>query len=626
MKKLLMGIFGFAFVSCMAMGASLYNANVNASAEVVGSGIFTETKCKISNDGERMLVVTGIKDVSLIYELGYEINGEEYDAKAGDTAQTDTYYESLTLGSVTKTANEFIEGAQGLLVWEIDYDSTIAYSVKAYAYVGELNDKGQLIAPDQNQRTYATAKNNFNVFDVTFEDEDGEEIETKSVNYGAKVTAPEAPEKDGFVFKGWYNGTEEFDFDSKITSVTTITAKYAEMVNYTVEVLVAQYSEGYGSGYYYPGTLSYVDKTSDYASFFNLDSNNQLKAEAGSVVSLAKQVATLQGAVKANAGSVLEATVEEDGSTKLTVKLDFDETKLGFGLDDIKIGEYSCSGLTFTLAYVDGVCGLAIDGTIGNGKELWITFDNGLTLADYSTIQLNYKEKSPTVNSQIAVMDASDVVSAYSSLVSATAPTNYVGGTTNILSKYSTVETIKAIRVKLLGGGQKNVFISGLELKGFKKETITYNSANGNLLNIAKGIGEYTSLAMEDTYHFGTTAVNALAYKYSQPITGGLHSAGVILDLGGIKVSDYKTVSLVFRQWGTKSDGSNNNGAVVYADGTKLNGDLVYYGGVQRIDLKALLQDAGVSVVDKVEISNPNWNNFAAYEIYVLEVVLELAD
>ena len=232
-KKLLMGIFAFAFVSCAATGASLYNASIDASA-ATGSDIFTETKCQISNDGERMLIVTGIKDVDLIYELGYEINGAEYEAQEGDTAETDTYYESLTLGSVTKTAGEFIEGAEGLLVWEINYDSAVAYSLSAYAYVGELNDNGQLIVPDQKSKTYATTKTNFNVFEVTYLDVDGSELSKATVNWGA-TAEKKTIETQANDIGVWVDETgKEFDFTQVVTKNLTLQAKIYDM---TVEAV-----------------------------------------------------------------------------------------------------------------------------------------------------------------------------------------------------------------------------------------------------------------------------------------------------------------------------------------------------------------------------------------------------
>ena len=96
-------------------------ASVSAE-EQASASIFTETKCQISKTGDKMLMVTGITDVSKIYEIGYDIGGG-YVVSEDDVAETNKYYESLTLGEVTKTASEFIAGAEGLLIWEIGYNS-----------------------------------------------------------------------------------------------------------------------------------------------------------------------------------------------------------------------------------------------------------------------------------------------------------------------------------------------------------------------------------------------------------------------------------------------------------------------------------------------------------------------
>ena len=130
MKKLLLAILSLTFCFCLALSMPF-----SASANEQNAEIFTETKVQISTNGDKMLVVTGIKDVSLIYQLGYEINGTDYVGVGGDIAETNKYYEGLTLGEVTKSASEMFDGAVGLLVWEIAYDSSLSYDIVPYAYL-----------------------------------------------------------------------------------------------------------------------------------------------------------------------------------------------------------------------------------------------------------------------------------------------------------------------------------------------------------------------------------------------------------------------------------------------------------------------------------------------------------
>ena len=76
----------------------------------------------------------------------------------------------------------------------------------------------------------------------------------------------------------------------------------------------------------------------------------------------------------------------------LVVKLDFDEAALGFKLSNVKLGKWLCD-IKFTLDYLNGACGLAIDGDIANGREIFIELDEALVVSNYSAINLNYYEK-----------------------------------------------------------------------------------------------------------------------------------------------------------------------------------------------------------------------------------------
>lgn len=75
--------------------------------------------------------------------------------------------------------------------------------------------------------TAAYAKYTINSYTVTFAD-GSEEPATAIVNYGAKVTAPDEPTKNGYIFRGWKNANgEAFDFDETIiTADTELTADW----------------------------------------------------------------------------------------------------------------------------------------------------------------------------------------------------------------------------------------------------------------------------------------------------------------------------------------------------------------------------------------------------------------
>ncbi len=68
---------------------------------------------------------------------------------------------------------------------------------------------------------------------VTFDYGYENKVDTQSVEHDSMVVKPEDPTRDGYKFLGWYNGDEEFDYDTPITSDLTLTAKWGK--NYNAE-------------------------------------------------------------------------------------------------------------------------------------------------------------------------------------------------------------------------------------------------------------------------------------------------------------------------------------------------------------------------------------------------------
>lgn len=85
--------------------------------------------------------------------------------------------------------------------------------------------------------TTVYAKWTINSYIVSFETYGGSETASQTVTYGSKATVPAQPQRAGFTFGGWYKDSsmsEEFDFNSDITSDTTIYAKWVEIKKYIV--------------------------------------------------------------------------------------------------------------------------------------------------------------------------------------------------------------------------------------------------------------------------------------------------------------------------------------------------------------------------------------------------------
>lgn len=68
--------------------------------------------------------------------------------------------------------------------------------------------------------------NEIKKFTVTFDSDGGSEVESAKVNHGAKVPKPADPTKDGYTFKGWFNGDKEYDFETAVTTNITLKAKW----------------------------------------------------------------------------------------------------------------------------------------------------------------------------------------------------------------------------------------------------------------------------------------------------------------------------------------------------------------------------------------------------------------
>ncbi len=67
-----------------------------------------------------------------------------------------------------------------------------------------------------------TAKYEVTKYTVSFSDG----IESQSVEHGKTVIKPADPVKEGYTFVGWYNGDEEYDFNTPVTANLTLTAKF----------------------------------------------------------------------------------------------------------------------------------------------------------------------------------------------------------------------------------------------------------------------------------------------------------------------------------------------------------------------------------------------------------------
>lgn len=68
-----------------------------------------------------------------------------------------------------------------------------------------------------------------NLYTVTFDSDGGSAITSRKVGENGNIIEPNAPTKEGYNFLGWYLNDEEFDFNTKITSDITLTARWEKV-------------------------------------------------------------------------------------------------------------------------------------------------------------------------------------------------------------------------------------------------------------------------------------------------------------------------------------------------------------------------------------------------------------
>lgn len=72
-------------------------------------------------------------------------------------------------------------------------------------------------------------------YNVTFDYDDGREPVINSIAGDSKITKPSDPQKSGYVFVGWYNGEEPWNFGENVRSDVTLTAKWAKLHKVTFD-------------------------------------------------------------------------------------------------------------------------------------------------------------------------------------------------------------------------------------------------------------------------------------------------------------------------------------------------------------------------------------------------------
>ena len=167
------------------------------------------------SDDPNYIVTTHEDYILLGYEISYDLDGGEL--PTGVTNPTcysshDTITGELTL-SVTAPERE------------------------GYTFIGWTGSNGtepqmNIVIPQWTRAKLSYKANwKINQYTVKFESNGGTAVADQTVNYNEKVVKPADPTKSGYVFKGWFKDsdlTEEYDFNTSVTSDLTLYAKWGE--------------------------------------------------------------------------------------------------------------------------------------------------------------------------------------------------------------------------------------------------------------------------------------------------------------------------------------------------------------------------------------------------------------
>lgn len=81
----------------------------------------------------------------------------------------------------------------------------------------------------QNDSNDESIKEEINYYTVTFDSNGGTNIDSVVVKENDVIIEPSSPEKEGYIFEYWELDGKQYDFNTKVTSEITLTAKWQEV-------------------------------------------------------------------------------------------------------------------------------------------------------------------------------------------------------------------------------------------------------------------------------------------------------------------------------------------------------------------------------------------------------------
>ena len=210
------------------------------------------------------------------------------------------------------------------------------------------------ISPTDTGAKTFYAKWTINSYSVTFNSNDGSDIDSQTVDYGDTVAEPTAPTKNGYTFAGWYSDeglVSAYDFSTTVTSDITLYAKW---------------TKNSSGGSYTPPTYKPTINQSDEGGTVSVDKTNPKKGDTVTITpnpDAGYEVGEIT--VTDRNGDEVEVTKNADGSYsfkqpagKVTIAVSY--IPADAGLSDVHSDSYYYDAVNWAAAK-------GITGGIGNG-------------------------------------------------------------------------------------------------------------------------------------------------------------------------------------------------------------------------------------------------------------------
>ncbi|MCI8612616.1 MAG: InlB B-repeat-containing protein [Clostridia bacterium] len=207
---------------------------------------------------------------------------------------------------------------------------------------------------------------------VTFKSE-GENDEVKSVAYDTAVEKPDDPKRENYIFDGWYNGDEKFDFSATVKQDVVLTAKWLSENDLNAAIAMALNADY--SNYTSVRTVTETedDNTVSYTTTY------YRTAEAAHNVTVPVSVIDPERYIVYDAsGSLLAGYYKDGGEWKKSNLVSFDGIVLSMKTSMLSADDFGyVDGKYFV--YDEGFTAVeyALFGTMGNYKSLYAEIADG---------------------------------------------------------------------------------------------------------------------------------------------------------------------------------------------------------------------------------------------------------